>query len=280
MATATPDAPAPARPRFALLQFGNADGTPRTMDYAALGLAPATLVTEGKARDPKDHIKRFAEAARSLPKGSLLAANCEYYGDKNVSIACELMNAGRKANPSLELTAYCPEQTLSKLAANGWDPKGRAASAMTAANTARALKDAGATHASIDAYAYLDDGDRGIKDYLSTDWYDAWGNQVGQAAAVVETILPPVLWISPRFHTNGRTIAFDPAKPRENLEPYVPSDVFMRMYLFGEQRGWRSISLCGWSHELKKRTDRGFAPLTDRDLQDLHGLKNTPFHLA
>ncbi|HYD00774.1 MAG TPA: hypothetical protein VEB22_06055 [Phycisphaerales bacterium] len=195
--------------------------------------------------------------------------NAEHYGPKNLGIAADILSAVAKAAPRLQRSAYLPEQSLSVLAGVGWDPKGRAASVTQVIQTTRTLKAAGATFASIDGYMRLDKGEQGIKDYLSTSPFDAWCNAVGQAASIVEAELPPVVWVSNRFHANGRAL------PAGKLEPFVPPETFMKMVLFAEVRGWKTISLMGWSDALKKSSGRGFAPLSTRDEADLRTLKNT-----
>ena len=271
------------KPRLALMQFGNPDGSFREIPYGENGLEKAVLCGEDRQRlDPLEHRRRAVDLARSLPRGARFIVNAEHYGAKNLPVACEVLEAVAKASPGLELSAYVPGQTLSVGAAIGWDPAGRRASAKTAIQTARSLRSCGATFASIDGYMRLDNppARTGIRQYLATTPFDTWCLQVGEAASVVEGELPPVLWISNRLHPNG--VKLDPvAKPDgspdnlSNLEPFVTPDEFMKMFLFAEHRGWGSIALLGWSGTLWDRTRRGFLPLLDRDLQDLRTLKTT-----
>lgn len=269
------------KPRLALLQFGDPDGAFQQIDYEQKGLREARLVAEPESLDAAAHKKRAVEVARALPAGSFITINAERYGAKNLSVACDIVSAVAKAGPSLWISAYLPEQTIGVQEAIGWAPSSRSARVVSAVRAARSLRDAGASFASIDAYARLD-GKTGtaIRQYLYPDAFSCWTSQVGEAAAAVESILWPVLWISNRLHPNG--VKLDPvSKPDgspdnlSNLEPFVTPEEFMKMFLFAEHRGWGSISLLGWSGTLWERTKRGFLPLLERDLQDLRTLKTT-----
>lgn len=255
--------------RLAVLQYGNDDGTFREVAYQPSGLEKVTLCAEGPKLDPVEHRKRAVEVACTLPAEAYFVVNAEHYGPKNVSVAGDILSAVAKAAPKLQRSAYLPEQSLSVLAGIGWDPWGRAASVAQVVQTTRALKAAGATFASIDGYMRLDSGEQGIRDYLSASPFDAWCNAVGQAASIVEAELPPIVWLSNRFHSNGRAL------PAGKVEPFVSPETFMKMVLFAEVRGWKSISLLGWSDVLKKSSGRGFTPLSDRDAADLRTLRNT-----
>lgn len=260
----------PAFRRKALLQYGNLDGTFKQVDYSNYNLEQIYLCAESDNLDPVDHCRRAVETARLLPKGATLVINSEHYGaGKNVSVACDCIAACKKANSSLALSAYCMEQSLPTWDAIGQGALKRRTSVSTVLSTTRALKDAGATFASIDAYVRMARATLGVVDYLSSSWRDCWNVYVGQAATIVEPLLPPVLWISNRVHANGLRLV-DNA-----IEPMMPAEDFMKMFLYAENRGWSSISLLGWSDTLKERTGRGWISPMEGDTRCLNALKHT-----
>ena len=268
------------KPRLAVLQFGDPDGALQRIDYEQNGLREATLVSEPASLDVAAHKKRAVEVARALPAGSFITINAEHYGAKNLAVACDIVSAVAKAGPSLWISAYLPEQTVGVQEAIGWAPSSRSARVASAVRAARSLRDAGASFASIDAYARLDGKTgEGVRQYLYPDPFSCWTSQVGEAAAAVESILWPGLWITNRMHPNG--VKLEPvSKPDgspdnlSNLEPFVTPEEFMKMFLFAEHRGWGSISLLGWSATLRERTKKGFLPFLDRDRQDIANLKS------
>lgn len=93
---------------------------------------------------------------------------------------------------------------------------------------------------------------------------------MGQAATLVEALLPPVVWVSNRVVANGLPIA------PQRIEPLVPEEDFAKMLLFVEARGWDTISLLGWSDTRFKRLNDGRIPLENPDKRTLHALKHLP----
>lgn len=266
----------PTVARFALMQYAGTDNQLKTFDLPALGFSGVVLVNEGKKLDPKEHAGRMAAQAKKMKAGEVLVANCEGYAD-NISAAEMCVRAAKQANPDVLVSAYVTEQTLDHKAGAGWMPFERSNKVHKVLECTARLAEAGADFASIDGYQNLSpDGVTGIRDYNSASPLECWKHYVSEAATLVEFILPPVIWLSNRFHQNGVEI------PAPRLEPFIPPNDVYAFYTFLEARGWSTIGLFGWSDLLKQRTTtpttpgRGFLPYSALDKLVVEGLKNVP----